>query len=85
MVISVNHSARSGGIIDIFSIFFNMKVCCEFSLKSPHPGDSDEYTIISIKKKIQEMTYISIMLTVRSCIRCVICMYVQIIFEQNIV
>ena len=29
---------------DIFSIFSNMKVCCVFSLKSPHRGDSDEYT-----------------------------------------
>ena len=29
---------------DIFSIFFNMKVCCVFSLESPHRGDSNEYT-----------------------------------------
>ena len=38
---------------DIFSIFFNMKVCCVFSLKSPHRGDFNEYiqhTIINIKK-----------------------------------
>ena len=37
--LSVNHSARSGGVIgnrDIFSIFFNMKVCCVFSLESPY-------------------------------------------------
>ena len=40
---SVNHSARSGGIIVFFSIFFNMKVCCVFSLESPHKGDSNEY------------------------------------------
>ena len=53
---SVNHSARSGGIIGIsFLIFFNMKVLCVFSLELPHQGDSNEYTqqtIINIKKKI---------------------------------
>ena len=41
--------------MDIFSIFFNMKVCCMFSLESPHRGDSYEYTqytISNIKKKI---------------------------------
>ena len=41
--------------MDIFSIFFNMKVCCMFSLESPHRGDSNNYilyTIFSIKKKI---------------------------------
>ena len=42
---------------DICSIFFNMKVCCVFSLESPHRGDSNEYTQytifnIYIKKKI---------------------------------
>ena len=36
----VNHSARSGSIIGIF----NMKVCCVFSLESPHRCDSNEYT-----------------------------------------
>ena len=39
----------------IFSIFFNMKVCCVFSLESPHRGDSNgytQYTIFNIKKKI---------------------------------
>ena len=39
----------------VFSIFFNMKVCCVFSLESPHRGDSNEYTqytIFNIKKKI---------------------------------
>ena len=38
--------------MDIFSIFFNMKVCCVFSLESPHQGDCNEYTqhtIINIK------------------------------------
>ena len=29
--------------MDIFSIFFNMKVCCVFSLESPHGGDSYEH------------------------------------------
>ena len=40
--------------MDIFLILFNMKVCCVFSLESPHPGDSNEYTqhtIFNIKKK----------------------------------
>ena len=39
---------------DIFSIFFNMNVCCVFSLESPHRGDFNEYkqhTIINIKKE----------------------------------
>ena len=55
---SVNHSARSEGIKRIFSIFYNIKVCCVFSLESPHRGDSDECTQYSIfifnfkKKKI---------------------------------
>ena len=42
---------------DIFSIFFNIKVCCVFSLESPHRGDSNEYTqytIFNIKKKIHQ-------------------------------
>ena len=33
---------------DIFSIFFNMKVDCVFSLESPHRGDSNEYTQYTI-------------------------------------
>ena len=40
---------------NIFSIFFNMKVCCVFSLELPHLGDSNEYTqytIFNIKQKI---------------------------------
>ena len=35
--------------------FFNMYVCCVFSLESPHRGDSNEYTqytFFNIKKKI---------------------------------
>ena len=39
-----------------FSIFFNMKACCVFSLESPHRGDSNENTqhaIINIIKKIK--------------------------------
>ena len=39
----------------IFSNVFNMTVCCEFLLESPHRGDSNEstqYTIFNIKKKI---------------------------------
>ena len=41
--------------MDIFPIFVNMKVCCLFSLESPHRGDSNEYTqytIFNIKKRI---------------------------------
>ena len=41
--------------MDTFSIFFNMKVCCVFSLESSHRGDSNEhtqYTIFKIRKKI---------------------------------
>ena len=41
--------------MDIFSFFFNIKVCCVFSLESPHRGDSNgytQYTIFNIKKKI---------------------------------
>ena len=40
--------------MDIFSIFFNMKVYCVFSLESPHRGDSNEYTqytIFNMKKE----------------------------------
>ena len=40
---------------DIVSIFFNMKVCCVFSLELPQRGDSNEYTqytIFNMKKKI---------------------------------
>ena len=42
----------------IFSIFFNVKVCCVFSLESPHRGDSNEFTqhtIINIKRKSPEI------------------------------
>ena len=41
--------------MDSFSIFFNMKVCCLFSLESRHRDDSNEYpqyTIFNINKKI---------------------------------
>ena len=45
----VDYSARSGGLIGTsFFIFFNMKVCCVFSLESPHRGDSNEYTHYTI-------------------------------------
>ena len=40
---------------DIFSIFFNMKVCCVFSLDLLYRGDSNkytQYTIFNIKMKI---------------------------------
>ena len=52
-----NHSARSGGIIGIFfSIFFNRKVCCVFSLDSPHLGDSNEYIQHTSINKIKKIT-----------------------------
>ena len=38
-----------------FRSSLNMKICCVFSLESPHQGDSNEYTqytIFNIKKKI---------------------------------
>ena len=38
-----------------FLLFFNMKLCCVFSLASPHQGDSNEhtqYTVFIIKMKI---------------------------------
>ena len=40
--------------MDIFSIFFNMKVYCVISLESPYQGDSNEYaqhTIFKVNKK----------------------------------
>ena len=33
---SINHSTRSGGTVGISSFFFNMKLCCVFSIESPH-------------------------------------------------
>ena len=33
---------------DVFSIFFNMKIFCEFFLESPHRCDSNEYTQYTI-------------------------------------
>ena len=41
--------------MDIFLIFFNMKVYCVFSLESPRRGDSNENTqdtLFNRKKKI---------------------------------
>ena len=51
----VYNSTRSGIIIRISLIFYNMKVCCVFSLESPHLGDSNEYTqynVFNIKRKL---------------------------------
>ena len=44
----VDNSARSGGIIRISLIFYNMKVYCVLTLESPHRGDSNEYTQYTI-------------------------------------
>ena len=40
----------------ILSIFFNMRVCCVFSLESPHRGDSNEYTQHTIFNIINKIT-----------------------------
>ena len=34
--------------MDIFSIVYNMKIHCVFSLELPHRGDSNEYTQYTI-------------------------------------
>ena len=50
-----------GKVEIIFSIFFNMKVHCVFSLESPHRGDSNEYTkctMVNIKKKKITLKYL---------------------------
>ena len=53
---TANHSARSGGTIEIFfRVFLNMKVFRVFLFEPPHRGDSNEYThytIININRKI---------------------------------
>ena len=41
-------------MIEYLLDFFNMKICCVFSLEYPHRGDSNEYTqytIFNIKTK----------------------------------
>ena len=48
---SVNQSARLEGYLLVFKV----KVCCVFSLESPHEGDFNEctqYTIFNIEKHI---------------------------------
>ena len=40
--------------MNVFSIFFNMKVCYVISLESPHGGDYNgykQYNILNIRKK----------------------------------
>ena len=39
---------------DVFSIFFNMKVYCVFSLESPQRDDSNEYTQYNISQYKKE-------------------------------
>ena len=55
-LVSVNYSTWSERHNrDIISIFFNMKVCCVFSLESPYRGysyENKQHTIFNIKKKI---------------------------------
>ena len=46
---------------DIFSILFDMKVCCVFSLGSPHRSGSTEhtqYTVFIIKRKYPKVSKI---------------------------
>ena len=40
--------------MDTFSIFFNRKVYCVFSLESPHQGDSNEHKQYTIFKNRKE-------------------------------
>ena len=40
--------------MDIFLVFFKMKVCCVFALESPHRGDSNEYTQYTIFNTIKK-------------------------------
>ena len=50
----VDESARSGDMKRISLIFYNMKLCCVFSLELPHWGDSNEntqYTVFNTEKK----------------------------------
>ena len=50
----VNHSARTGGKVEIYFPFFNMKVYSVVSLELPHRGNSNEtteYTVFNIKQK----------------------------------
>ena len=42
--------------MDTFLIFFNIKVCCVFSLESPHRGDCNEYTQYTIFNMNKENT-----------------------------
>ena len=49
MKISSRQGGGGGGLNrDICLIFFDMRVCCVFSLESPHRGNSNEYTQYTI-------------------------------------
>ena len=46
------------GISFCLFFFYNMKVCCVFSLESPHRGDSTEYTeytLFNIKRRLTKI------------------------------
>ena len=45
--------------MDIILIFFNIKVCCVFSLESPHRGDSNENTQHTISKEKENLPKLS--------------------------
>ena len=50
--------------MDLFTIFYKMKVCCVFSLELPHGGNSYEYTqhtITNINRKSPEISKNTIM------------------------
>ena len=47
--IEFNYSARLGSKKGIFSIFFNIKVCCVLLIESPHVNT--QYSIFNIKKE----------------------------------
>ena len=51
-----DNSARSGGIIRVSLIFYNMEVSCVFSLELPHLGDSNKYTIYRFHIKMKNHT-----------------------------
>ena len=52
-VVRANERQVSRQNKDVLSIFYNLKVYCEFSLESPHRGDAKytQYTIFNTKKR----------------------------------
>ena len=53
LIIAPDQVAKYGFFL---KIFFDIKICCTFSLESPHQGDSNEntkHTIVNIKIAIR--------------------------------